>query len=212
MSFLCEKTKMHSDIEIVRIFRNNRDEGIRILFDRYYRPLVVYADEFMNALEVSEDIVQDFFVRLWKDEYLCNLAPQAISSYLFTSIRNACYTCAHRKDLRKNRMELTDVDIAVETAEEIDGELHEQVMRAIRELPPRTRSVVIRILLRDMKYKEAAEELDISVNTVKTLLRKGLNILREKLKNAHYLLFYIFIVKKITLIHPFSHSLSPTEK
>ena len=69
-----------SDTEILEMFKANREMAIKILYDRYYRPLVLYADEFVESLTVSEDIVQDFFVRLWEDDYLCQLIPRALSS------------------------------------------------------------------------------------------------------------------------------------
>lgn len=186
---------MLSDTEIIQKFKEDREEGIRILFDRYYRPLVLYADEFMNSLDISEDIVQDFFVRLWEDDYLCEMVPKALSSYLFTSIRNACYTYGHRKDLLKHRVELTGIDIAAECAGEVNSQIVEQVMKAVRKLPVQTQEVVVRVLMQDMKYQEAADDLHVSINTVKTLLKNGLKMLREDLKEERYLLLYIFLKK-----------------
>ena len=177
---------MISDADILRRFKTDRKQGIQVLFRRYYRPLVLFADEFVHSLSTAEDIVQDFFIRLWTDDYLEKLLPPALSSYLFTSVRNACYTYEHRKDVWNRRRDLPpEVNIAVETALEMDSEVADRINRAISKLPVQTRAVVTRILLEEMKYKDAAAELNISVNTLKTLLRNGLRTLRSELEKDY---------------------------
>lgn len=188
---------MISDAEILQRFKLDRRDGIRVLFDRYYRPLVLYADDFVSSLSTAEDIVQEFFIRLWIDDYLEELLPRTLSSYLFTSIRNACYTHGHRKDIWNCRGELTpEVDIPAEIALEMEQGLIEQVNLAIAKLPEQTRAVVIKILIDEMKYKEAAAELDISVNTLKTLLRNGLRTLRAELKEKYRSFLFVWILCK----------------
>ena len=56
---------MISDADILQRFKIDRKQGIQVLFRRYYRPLVLFADEFVHSLSTAEDIVQDFFIRLW---------------------------------------------------------------------------------------------------------------------------------------------------
>lgn len=73
---------MISDADILQRFKIDRKQGIQVLFRRYYRPLVLFADEFVHSLSTAEDIVQDFFIRLWTDDYLEKLLPSALSSYL----------------------------------------------------------------------------------------------------------------------------------
>lgn len=186
---------MISDAEILQRFKTNRQDGVQLLFGRYYRPLVLYADDFVHSLSTAEDIVQEFFIRLWTDDYLKNLAPRTLSSYLFTSVRNACYTHGHRKDIWNRRGTLTaETDIPAEIALEMEQGIVERVELAIAGLPLQTREVVTRILIDEMKYKEAAAELNISVNTLKTLLRNGLKTLRAELKEE-YCSFFLWIYK-----------------
>lgn len=176
-------TVMISDADILQCFKMDRKQGIQVLFGRYYRPLVFFADEFVHSLSTAEDIVQDFFIRLWTDNYLEKLLPSVLSSYLFTSVRNACYTYVHRKDVWNWCGDLPlEVNMAVETALEMDSEVADRITRAISKLPVQTRAVVTSILLEEMKYKDAAAELNISVNTLKTLLRNGLRSLRRELE------------------------------
>ena len=91
-----------SDRDILDVFVKNRKEGVRMLFDRYYRPLVLYAGSLIDDDTMAEDLVQEFFVRLWEDDYLKHIEEKALSSYLFSSIaivvtltrtRRTCCVC-----------------------------------------------------------------------------------------------------------------------
>lgn len=68
----------------------------------------------------------------------------------------------------------------------------EQVEIVIQKLPKQTQEVVRCILMRNMKYQETANELNISLNTVKTLLKNGMRFLREELReNQEMLLLFM---------------------
>ncbi|MFR7812181.1 MAG: sigma factor [Butyricimonas faecihominis] len=96
-----------SDRDILDVFVKNRKEGVRMLFDRYYRPLVLYAGSLIDDDTMAEDLVQEFFVRLWEDDYLKHIEEKALSSYLFSSVRNSCYTYTHKKDVLRRRVDYT---------------------------------------------------------------------------------------------------------
>ena len=62
----------------------------------------------------------------------------------------------------------------------------------MEELPGRTRQVVECVMLRNLKYREVAEELGISINTVKFLLKEGTKRLRDRLKILGVDVFFFF--------------------
>lgn len=66
---------------------------------------------------------------------------------------------------------------------------------ALEKLPDKTRLVVTVVMLQEKMYKEAAEELGVSVNTVKTLLKQGMRELRELLKDKQELIFYFYLLR-----------------
>lgn len=184
---------MIEDSVILNSIRNNKPEGIHLLFDRYYRPLVLYADEFLKDQATAEDLVQELFLKLWEGDYLLEVSEKNLATYLFSAIRNKCRTYFEKKDVLQKREMLEDVDIPVEMVVRIDEERMDIVMKEVNLLPERTRQIVECIMLRNLKYKEAAEELHISVNTVKFLLNKGIVRLRERLahRSSEILLFFL---------------------
>ena len=63
-------------------------------------------------------------------------------------------------------------------------------------MPDKTQKVITRIFMQDMKYQEVADDLHISINTVKTLLRNGIKHLRSHF--SQHLELLIFYLQKAT--------------
>ena len=127
-----------SDRDILDVFVKNRKEGVRMLFDRYYRPLVLYAGSLIDDDTMAEDLVQEFFVRLWEDDYLKHIEEKALSSYLFSSVRNSCYTYTHKKDVLRRRVDYTAIDVAADTATVLNQEIVDRVTAVIARMPEQT--------------------------------------------------------------------------
>ncbi|WP_099290076.1 sigma-70 family RNA polymerase sigma factor [Butyricimonas sp. Marseille-P3923] len=176
------------DRDILDRFTKNRKEGIRMLFDRYYRPLVLYAGTLISDDTMAEDLVQEFFVRLWEDDYLERIESKALSSYLFSSVRNSCYTYLHKNDVMRARVDFTSIDVAADSAAALSQEIVDRVTAVIARMPEQTGRVLNCVLMQDMKYQETADELHVSLNTVKTLLRNGMRLLREELQSEQELI------------------------
>ena len=165
-----------------------------MLFERYYRPLVLYAGTLISDDTMAEDLVQEFFVRLWEDDYLERIESKALSSYLFSSTRNSCYTYLHRKDVLRTRVDCSLIDMAADAAVSLSQEIVDRVNAAIARMPEQTGCVLNCVLMQDMKYQEAANELEVSLNTVKTLLRNGMRILREELRGEQEFMMLFILV------------------
>ena len=104
-------------------------------------------------------------------------------------MKNACLNKI--RDQREfAQAELLRYDAVEEEARTVSLELIEAIRKAIEELPRKTRMVVMSVVVEGKKYKETAEELGVSVNTVKTLLSGGLKQLRQQFSDA-LLLFFI---------------------
>lgn len=183
------------DDEICRLLKKRDKEGMKILFSEYYRPLVLWADTFLNDTLKSEDIVQDLFLKLWEQEHGKKLLPETLKYYLFTSVKNYCLNLL-AKDARWRRMEsVANLDGVWEEYDDFKEDIIGRVGRAMEVLPPRNREVVREVYINGLHYKEAAEKMDVSVATVKTLLVRSLKVLREELKSNKSLLFF-FIVRR----------------
>lgn len=159
-------------------------QAMRILFDYYYTDLYRYAYYFLGMDDMAKDVVQDVFLKLWKNR---KNVPRiiAIESYLRTAIRNTSLDY-----LKKQRFSefpevlLQEIDQHANPLEQLSlQELEACLKAALQALPDRCQAIFTQVYLEDRKYKEVAEEMGISINTVKTQLRIALNRIRIALHN-----------------------------
>ena len=145
---------------------------------------------------MAKEIVQESFINLWEKRQSID-ALKSVKSYITTSIRNKCLN--YLRDTKKFNTEiiLSDVlfhEIDFEQSDKlIEEELNDKINFAIDELPDKCKEVFQLNRFENLKYKEIAVKLDISIKTVETQMSKALKHLREKLKD--YLIFLIALLE-----------------
>lgn len=161
------------------------------LFEAYYHPLHGFAKKFISDSDVCNDIVQESFVGLWaKRKDISN--SSAIKSYLYSSVRNASLNFLRNEEIKSRNQEqilALSSDWYYEDSL-LEEEVHSQIYDAIKELSPQTRKVIV-FAMNGSSNAEIAEELDISVNTVKTLKQRAYKFLRERLEGVHWILLLL---------------------
>ena len=169
-----------SDADILKWLEAGNSRGMTALFDRYYRPLVLFADQLLHDIAWAEDVVQETLIRVWnkRDEWQ---ELSSVEAYCLTVARNLAIDRSERKDAQT--VELTaDAEQAPDAANPyerlVDEERVRLVHRLINELPETQRLV---IHLRDIEgksYKEIATLLSLTEEQVKVYLFRA----RQKVK------------------------------
>ncbi|WP_065219577.1 MULTISPECIES: RNA polymerase sigma factor [Butyricimonas] len=170
-------------------FSNN---DINYLFNKYAKQLHLYALTFLHTREDSEDVVQDIFMHFWEKHNNYFTEEKAVKSYLFNSVRNACLDRLEKKNVVQHNIDIIKQDIFFEETIQYDEKVFQDVQKELSLLPTQTQRIIVCIFSKSMKYQEVADELHISINTVKTLLRKGIQQLRLRFANYPELLFCLF--------------------
>ena len=75
--------------EISQQLKQGKEEAFEIIFKRLYEPLVSFANEYINELETSKNMVQEVFLKLWENRNLVNVDAN-LKSFLYTSTKNMC--------------------------------------------------------------------------------------------------------------------------
>jgi RNA polymerase sigma-70 factor, ECF subfamily len=177
----------HADIIRAQKIKSGNKAAFSDLFNSYYKPLCEYAFRFCDGdTNAVEDLVQDVFVRIWERRDIWN--PQiAVRAYLYRSVHNQAISNIRKKQYEtqmKDSVEMTAVATDLSPYELINNkELDLAIKSAIDILPERRREIFVLRLLHDMSYREIAEVLGISVNTVDTQLRRALHLLRNQLRH-----------------------------
>lgn len=164
-------------------------------FKQYFKPLCFYAMSFIKDSEASKDIVHDVFLSIWnKRQHIDFSLP--IYPYLLSLTHNRSINYLDHLRVKTNHLkqELQDAKIFTEPPTNGHEELIQNIMKRIGDLPERCKEVMYLCFIECKKYKEIAEILDISVNTVKTHLATGLKILREEFPPS--LLVILFLRRK----------------
>ena len=170
------------DSQILEKLKLGDSSAYKQLFDRYYMPLSVYALKYCDSFQLAEDIVQDLFIKLW-DEKIYLKFENVISPYLFKAVKNNTLKAVKKNSKYRfeeiedqiNNLVIDDVDI------EIIEEERKKLYQEIETLSEKSKEVFKAIVLENLKYKEVAEQLNISVNTVKTHYSRALKQLRGSL-------------------------------
>ena len=183
-----------SDAQIIALLQAGKRQGMNALFDRYYKPLVVFADDLLHDLPEAEDTVLEQFVKLWEKELYEHIHPNALSTFLFTIVKNACMDQIAKKGLPTEQLDLPHYAIAQEESYLLDETVIETVLEAVRKLPEKTQQVIQSVMCQGHSYQETADELEVSINTVKTLLKAGMRELRSELEEYKkmFLLFMLY--------------------
>ncbi len=176
--------------QILDLINSGNHEGLKCLFDSYYKPLCVFAMNFLDSFEEAEDVVQDVFVKFW-EQFSCRHFEGSFKAYLFSSVQYACVR-ELKKRIKYNFQSLECLtDHAINTEEDFTAE-YQKLYTELSHLPKQCRKVFELIVLHDMKYKEVADFLGISVNTVKTHFARALKQLRGSLDLLVLILLFNF--------------------
>lgn len=165
------------------------------LFYKLYASLCLFANKYIDNLDVAKDLVQEVFIKIWEDKVEFK-NENTIKSYLYTAVKNKSLDY-----LKSKRYKNTDL-VSTEELEKLETEaffLREVVVsessniieNAITTLPNKC-GQIIRLSIKGLTNVEIAKELDISINTVKTQKKIAYKRLKPLLKEHFILIAYIF--------------------
>ena len=161
-------------------------ERFKEVFMKHYVPLCNYANSLVRDEMLAEDIVQDVFLHLWKNNDTLTITSK-LQSFLFTAVKNKVFeqsrsNTAYRKALdsvkNMNNDHLTsDDDMSSESAKYM---AKERVSSLLRQLPTKCRQVFALHKLNGLTYAEIATQKGISIKTVENHMLKAMKILRSE--------------------------------
>ncbi len=177
-------------------------KDIQNSFDRiyvmYYSRMLRFAKEYVVFEEDAENVVQDVFLLLWEKREVLDIHISLVS-YLFSLVKNRSLDYLRHKvvaeeykqELSFKLMSLEQLNYTFSSEEEIE----KVIANAIDKLPERCREIFLKSRIEGMKYREIAEELNISANTVENHIAIALKKLRVELKDYLPLLLFLVSVK-----------------
>ncbi|MDN3665788.1 RNA polymerase sigma factor [Algibacter miyuki] len=169
---------------ILEEISKKNEKVFKTFFDKHYEEFVVYANGYLFDKDASEDIVQEIFIYIWEHANKLNIET-SLKGYLYTMVRNRCFNYLKSIKITDN-LELLDFNINLisehvfnSTSEEDKAIVYHQILKIVDTLPEKMQQIVKLKFLHNYKYLEIAKELGISVNTVKTQLKRAKSKIAE---------------------------------
>lgn len=170
---------------------NGDQTAFELLFRFYYPGLVTFASQIVLDQDEAEEIVQEFFVKLWAARSEIKKSD-TLKSYFFTSVKNRALNVLKREKIsekvREELREMTDNDQVYQPDLFVESELQSRIKAAFEKLPARTNEVFKLSRFKGLSNDEIASQLNISKRTVETHTSNALKILREELKDYMFML------------------------
>jgi RNA polymerase sigma-70 factor (ECF subfamily) len=165
------------------------------LVDKYKQPVLNLAYRMLRDATEAEDLAQVVFIQVYKSAHRYEVASK-FSTWMFTIARNLCLNEIRRRtrhptdslegqqaeqDNQPGR-QFEDVKTCSPPANVLHGELEQKVEEALAELPENQRTAVVLCRGEELSYEDIAKVLGCSVSATKSLIHRGRETLKRKLK------------------------------
>ena len=165
------------DEDLMLQVREGTGEMLGELFDRYQTPLFNFYAKMTGDRAMSEDLVQEVFLRILKYRQSYRPGTQ-FRSWLYQIARNA-RTDFYKKH-RPEPAEAAKADVAPAAQEGAQQSQHEELLhRALMQLPEEKREILLLSRFQELKYEEIARLLGCETGAVKVRVHRALQELRQ---------------------------------
>ncbi len=183
-----------TDEELIKEFQNGNVEAFEELVKRYKDPLFNYVSRMLKDRVYAEDIVQETFVRVYKNRDRYRQIAK-FSTWIYTIAINLTKTEIRRQNLRRffslsgssdngKTLELPDNKVNLEKSAE-DTIMGERIKDAIDNLPKTFREVIILRDIQELSYEEISKIVGVPLGTIKSRVNRGRTRLQKMLMDLN---------------------------
>jgi len=185
------------EIFIKKALANDPEQGMELLYLRYYQPLCTHAVKFVRCRQIAEDIVSDVFYGFYTKRLYEHITG-SYRAYLFKAVRNRGYNYV-RWELDKNTTLEEGYGTNAPDYQQPDSitqyeELYQDLEKAIESLPLQRRSIYLQFQFEGKSAKEIAKELAVSTRTIETQIYRARQAVREHIREKWMLDLLLFIL------------------
>jgi len=175
----------YDDSGLVKLIRLGDKQAFEEIYERYHRQLFFMAMKYLKSKNLSEDAVQDVFVKLWQKRD--QLDPyKSVKGFLFISLKNHVLNMIrNRKSKILSEIELEETNHPFQNStidEVVYAEYEDIIQRGLAELTERKRKVFELKTFNGFSNSEVADLLLITINTVKVHYYHSSQFIRSYLK------------------------------
>lgn len=186
---------LHTEKELVKKLKEGDSFAFEVFFYKYRNKIKGFAMKIVPAQIDPEEIVQEVFVRVWLKKEAID-PEKDFQSYLFSITKHLVLD--HLKSAVHRKLYFVGEHFQQDLLEEdglessISEETEEKLQKLINEIPERRREIFCLSRFEGLSYKQIAERLNISENTVDSQIRNALAFLRKEFRKIVVLVFLYF--------------------
>lgn len=174
--------------KLIYSLKQDNDRAWKMLYSLHYQALCAFAYNYVKDRLLAEMIVGDAIVHLWEIRERLELQG-SLRSYLMAMVRNGCMNFMNTRQMR-TEVPMSSLDKSPDGSDWIlaessplgqllEKELEKEIKVAVATIPPDSRRVFALSRFGGKSYEEIAQEIGISVNTVKYHMKRALQHLRS---------------------------------
>ncbi|MFC5284478.1 RNA polymerase sigma-70 factor [Pedobacter alpinus] len=175
---------MKAELNLIHQINTGGEVVFEKVFKQYFKALQNYAYTMLNDLDVAEEMVQNVFLKIWEKREI--LPRDTITaSYLYKSVYHESLNHLRHQKVKSLYQQRTLYSMKNETGSASDRiklrQLEEHLQKALNDLPQQCRTIFQMSRFDELRYREIAEKLGISIKTVEGQMGKALRLMRIKL-------------------------------
>lgn len=167
------------------------------VFKEHFKSLHAYACSILKDEDSAEEVVQNVFYKLWEKKERINTLD-SIPAYLYRSVYNESLNMIKHNKVRSEYQAHAGyrTDNSDNTADQTNlKELEVRLTKAMNELPEQCRTIFQMSRFEELKYREIADKLNLSVKTIENQMGKALKLMRQKLSD-YLIVLMIFLLNQ----------------
>lgn len=192
------------DLDIVDALKKQDKRRFEVFYKKYYKPLFTVAYRYVENTEAAEEIVHDVFITIWNKADQLNI-QSSMKSYLFRSIVNSSLNHIKKDKMmfeKQSAYKIAQVQ-ELENAEDETIEADEALLKGLEDalalLPEKCKQVMYLSRFGKLKQQDIADQMEISIKTVKNHLTYGFKKLREYLEKHQQLTIWVLLLLKLIM-------------
>jgi len=165
-------------------FKDGKERGFDCYFHTYYKAICFFANRYTKNSEAAEDIAEESFIKLWNNREQIK-DEKHLQNWLYKTAYHGCLRWRERQLAMGNRQKeiakITEVSEKDCTENIIRAETLRQVKEAMEQLPAQCKKVFYKLYIEGKTVAETANELQLTVSTIKNQKARGIKLLRLRL-------------------------------
>jgi RNA polymerase sigma-70 factor, ECF subfamily len=180
--------------EILDGIKARNQKAFGYLVRLYFQPLLLFGQTITHDPELSREIIQDVFLKIWNSNDTLHITT-SLKSYLYRMVHNRSLDYLREKN-QKKKIKISSYDdlsmrqkvFTIEDPQSFfdlvfSEQTEKELQKAIGDLPGQCREIFLLCRYEQMTYAEIAAKLNLSPSTVKTQMVRAIMKLKEAMKD-----------------------------